>query len=85
MSSGDLILVREAAEDLLPADPVLCEVDLRWPGVGLSRWRLAQGAVRPGCVVVEQVFGQYPAPVLLVDDRLAECRRWRRAAACRVP
>jgi hypothetical protein len=67
MSSGDLILVHEAAEDLLAANPVLCEVDLRWPGVGLSRWHLAQGAVRPGCVVVEQVFGQYPAQVMLVD------------------
>jgi hypothetical protein len=69
MSSGDLIFMREAAEDLLSADPVLCEVDLRGPGVGLSRWQLAQGAVRAGCVVVEQVFGQYPAQVLLVDDQ----------------
>ena len=69
MSSGDLILVRETAEDPLPADPVLCEVDLRRPGVGLSRWHLAQGAVRPGCVVVDQVFGQCPAQVMLVDDQ----------------
>jgi hypothetical protein len=68
MSSGDLILVREAAEDPLSADPVLSEVDPRWPGVGLSRWHLAQGAVRAECVVVEQVFGQYPAQVLLIDD-----------------
>jgi hypothetical protein len=28
LSSGGLILVREAAEDLLSADPVLGEVDL---------------------------------------------------------
>src|SRR5512142_749113 len=45
MSSGDLMLMRETAEDLLSAGPVLCEVDLRWPGVGVSRWHLAQGAV----------------------------------------
>jgi hypothetical protein len=38
LSSGDLILVRETAEDLLSADPVLGEVDLRWPGVSLSRF-----------------------------------------------
>ncbi len=25
--------MRESAEDLFPADPVLGEVDLRWPGV----------------------------------------------------
>jgi hypothetical protein len=61
--------VREAAEDLLSADAVLGEVDLPWPGVSLSRWQLAQGAVRPGGVVVDQVFGQYPAQVLLVDDQ----------------
>jgi len=66
-SSGDLILVREAAEDLLSADPVLGEADPGRPGVSVSRWQLGQGAVRPGAVVVEQVFGQYPAQVLLVD------------------
>jgi len=43
-SGSDLILMREAAEDLLSADRVLSEVDLRWPGVRLSRWQLA-----PGC------------------------------------
>jgi hypothetical protein len=47
-SSGYLILVRETTQNLLPADPVLGEVDLRWPGVSVSRWQLAQGAVRPG-------------------------------------
>jgi hypothetical protein len=34
-----------------------------------SRWQLAQGAVRPGGVVVLQVFGQYLAKVALVDDQ----------------
>ena len=31
------VLVRESAEDLFPADPVLGEVDHRRPGVSLSR------------------------------------------------
>jgi hypothetical protein len=30
------------------ADPVLGEVDLRWPGVSLSRCELAEGTMRPG-------------------------------------
>ena len=30
---------------------------------------LAEGAVRPGCVVVLKVFGQHPAQVVLVDDQ----------------
>lgn len=51
--------MRETAQNLLPADPVLGEVDLRRPGVSVSRWQLAQGAVRPGSVVVAQVFGQF--------------------------
>ena len=29
----------------------------------------AQGPVRPGCVVVNQVFGQYPPQVILIDDQ----------------
>ncbi len=41
LSSGDLVLVREASKDLLSADPVLGEVDLQWPDVRLSRWQLA--------------------------------------------
>jgi hypothetical protein len=61
VSSGDLVLVREAAEDLLSTYPVLGEVDLRWPAVSLGRWQLAEGAVRPGSVVVLQVLGQYLA------------------------
>jgi hypothetical protein len=50
--------MRESAEDLFSADPVLGRVDLRWPGVSLSRWQLAQGSVRPTCVVVDQILGQ---------------------------
>jgi hypothetical protein len=46
---------------------VLGEVDLRRPGVSVSRRQLAQGAVRPGSVVMAEVFGQYPAQVMLVD------------------
>lgn len=44
LSGGDLVLVRESAGDLFSADPVLGEVDLRWPGVSLSRRKLAEGA-----------------------------------------
>jgi hypothetical protein len=51
MSGGDLILVRESAEDLFPADPVVGEVDFRWPSADLSGCELAEGAVWPGCVV----------------------------------
>jgi len=61
--------VRETTEDLLSANRVLGEVDLRRPGMTVSRRQLAQGAVRPGAVVVEQVFGQYPAQVMLVHDQ----------------
>ena len=66
LSGGDLILVRESAEDLFPADPVLGEVDLRWRGVSLSRCELAEGTVRPGCVVVAQVFGEHLAQVAVL-------------------
>src|SRR5215472_7939405 len=69
LSGGDLVLVRETTEDLFPADPVLGEVDLRWPGASLSGCELAKGTVRPGCVVVQQVLGQHPAQVMLVDDQ----------------
>ena len=48
MSGSDLVLVRESAEDLFPADPVLGEVDwLRRPGVSLSRRELAEGCGVP--------------------------------------
>ncbi len=60
----------ESAEDLLPADPVPCEVDgLGRPGTGLGRGELAEGTVRPGSVVVPQVLGQHPAQVVLIDDQ----------------
>jgi hypothetical protein len=36
---------------------------------GLSRCELAKGAVRPGCVVVKEIFGQYLAQVTLVNDQ----------------
>ena len=35
----------------------------------MSRWELAEGAVRPGGVVVPYVFGQYLAQVVLTDDQ----------------
>ena len=67
---SDVVLVGESAEDLFPADPVLGEVDrFWWPGAGLSWGELAEGAVRPGSVVVPQVLGQHLAQVLLVDDQ----------------
>ena len=68
LSSGDLVLARESAEDLFSPDPVLGEVELRWPGVSLVRCELAKGAVRPGDVVMQEVFGQHLAQVLLADD-----------------
>src|ERR1039457_7479843 len=70
MSGGDLVLVRESAEDLFPAYLVLGEVDLRWPAAGLSRCELAEGTVRPGAVVMRQVLGQHPAQMMmLIDDQ----------------
>jgi hypothetical protein len=70
MSGGDLVLVRESAEDLFSADPVLGEVDLRWPGVSLGRGELAEGTVRPGAVVMPQVLGQHLAQMMmLIDDQ----------------
>ena len=69
LSCSDLVLVGESAEDLFPADPVLGEVDLRWPGGSLSRRELAKGTVRPGCVVMQQVLSQHPAQVVLMDDQ----------------
>ena len=48
MSGGDLVLVRESAEDLFPADPVFSKVDwLGWLGASLIRCELAEGTVRP--------------------------------------
>jgi hypothetical protein len=58
-SGGDVVLVGESAENLPAVDPVLGEVDrLRWLSLGLSWCELAEGAVRPGSVIVLQVFGQ---------------------------
>jgi hypothetical protein len=47
-SGGDLVLIRKSAEDLFSADPVLAEVDLRWPGVRLSRRSAAGIRLAPG-------------------------------------
>jgi hypothetical protein len=69
LSGGDVVLVRESAEDVSSADPVLSEVDPRWPGVSLSRCELAEGTVRTGWVVMPQVFGQYTAQMVLIDDQ----------------
>jgi hypothetical protein len=55
---------------LFPADPVLGEVDrLGRRGGSLGRCVLAEGAVRPGSVVVPQVIGQYLAQMVLIDDQ----------------
>jgi hypothetical protein len=69
LSGSDLVFARKPAEDLLSADPVLSEVDLRWSGAGLSGCELAEGTVRPGGVVMPQVLGQHPAQVVLIDDQ----------------
>jgi hypothetical protein len=51
--SNFVVLAGESAENLLPADPVLGEVDrIRWVAVGLIWRELAEGAVGPGGVVV---------------------------------
>jgi len=69
-SGGDVVLVGESAEDLLPADPELGEVDrFRRMGVSLSRGELAEGTVRPGSVIVPQVLGQRSSQVVLIDDQ----------------
>ena len=60
----------ESAEDLLPADPVVGEVDrFGWPGAGLGWGELSEGTVRPGVVVVLQVLGQRPAQMVLIDNQ----------------
>ena len=69
LSGRDLVFVRESAEDLFPADPVLGEVDRLRPGAGLSGCELAEGALRPGGVVMLKVFGQHPAQMALIDDQ----------------
>jgi hypothetical protein len=62
-------IVDESTEDLFSADPLLGEVDFRWPGVSLSRCELAERTVRSCRVVVQQVFGQHLAQVVFVDDQ----------------
>ena len=53
-SGGDVVLVGESAEDLLPADPGLGEVDrFRRAGISLSWGELAERTVRPGLVIVQ--------------------------------
>jgi hypothetical protein len=55
---SDVILVGEPAEDQLPVDPLLGEVDrFWWTGFGLGWGELPEGTVRPGRVVVQQVLG----------------------------
>src|ERR1017187_37434 len=72
LSCGDLVRVRESAEDLFSADLVLGQVDrLWWLSVGLSRCELAEGTVWPGGVVMQQVLGQHLAQVVLVNDQQA--------------
>jgi hypothetical protein len=69
LSGGDLVFVRESAEDLFPADPMPGEVDLRRPGVSLSGCELAEGPVWPDGVVVAQVLGEHPSQMVLVGDQ----------------
>jgi hypothetical protein len=69
VSCGGLVLVGEAAEDLFSPDLVLGEVDLRWPGASLSWRELAEGTVRPGGVVMQEVLGQHPAQMVLINDQ----------------
>lgn len=69
LSCSDHVFAGESAEDLFSSDAVLGEVDLRWLGVSLVRRELAEGAMRPGGVVVQQVFGQDLPQVVLIDDQ----------------
>ena len=66
----------ESAEDLLLADPALSKVDrFGWPGAGLSRGELAEGTVRPRCVVVPQVLVQQPAQMAFALGACGGLRR----------
>ena len=69
LSGSDLVLVRQAAEDLFSADLVLGKVDLRRAAVCLNRCQLVKRTMRSGGVVVPQVLGQYLAQVVLADDQ----------------
>jgi len=69
-SGSDVVLVGESAEDLLPADSVLGDVDrFGPPGIGLGRGELAEGTVRAGSIAVPQVLGQHPSQMVLIDDQ----------------
>ena len=49
---------------------MLGEVDWIGPlGIGLDRGELAEGAVRPGSVVVLKILGQYLSQVMLIYDQ----------------
>jgi hypothetical protein len=69
VSTGDLVLVDESAEDRCAVDAVLGEVDgAWWSGFGLRWAELAQGSVKPVSVVVLQVAGEGSAQVPFVED-----------------
>src|SRR5271166_5456063 len=60
----------ESAEYLLLADAVVGEVDrLRRLAVSLGWGELAEGAMRPGDVVVPQIVGQHLSQMVLIDDQ----------------
>ena len=68
-SGGDLIVMGEAAGGPAFGGPGAQRGRSAVAGARVSLWQLAQGAVRPGCVVVERVFGRYPAQVMLAGDQ----------------
>ena len=60
----------ESAKDLLPADPVLCEVyRFGRTSVSLSRGELSESTVRSASVVMLQISGEYMAQMMLIDDQ----------------
>ena len=75
IEDGSWSASEEGAPQGASASPLLANVylhyvfDLRWPGVSLSGCELAEGTVGPGGVVVQQVFGQHPAQMVLTDDQ----------------
>ena len=68
-SGGDLIVMREAAGGPAVGGPGAQRGRSAVAGREVEPWQPAQGAVRPGCVVVEQVFRQYPAQMMLAGDQ----------------
>jgi hypothetical protein len=74
LSTGDLVLVDESAEEHRAVDAVLGEVNgVWWSGFGLRWAELTQGAVGPVFVVVLQVRGEGAVQVPFVEDeRLVE-------------